>query len=84
MFGLAAVHGLFSLVQFHALGVLDPFVSVLVSDGSFTRLETLPFQVFGLLALGVLFMMAATSHDFWLNNLSAPVWKALHLMVYVA
>ena len=84
LFGLAAVHGLFSLVQFHALGVLDPFVSVLVSDGSFTRLETLPFQVFGLLALGILFLMAATSHDFWLNNLSAPVWKALHLMVYVA
>jgi nitrite reductase/ring-hydroxylating ferredoxin subunit len=28
--------------------------------------------------------MAATSHDFWLRNLSAPVWKRLHMMVYVA
>jgi nitrite reductase/ring-hydroxylating ferredoxin subunit len=28
--------------------------------------------------------MAATSHDFWLANLTAPVWKSLHMMVYVA
>ena len=28
--------------------------------------------------------MAATSHDFWLANLTAPVWKALHMAVYVA
>jgi nitrite reductase/ring-hydroxylating ferredoxin subunit len=28
--------------------------------------------------------MAATSHDFWLANLGAPVWKSLHMLVYVA
>jgi sulfoxide reductase heme-binding subunit YedZ len=28
--------------------------------------------------------MAATSHDFWLANLSAPVWKTLHMLVYLA
>ena len=28
--------------------------------------------------------MAATSHDFWLANLSAPVWKSLHMLVYAA
>lgn len=28
--------------------------------------------------------MAATSHDFWLKNLSPKFWKALHMMVYVA
>jgi nitrite reductase/ring-hydroxylating ferredoxin subunit len=28
--------------------------------------------------------MASTSHDFFLNNLSARVWKRLHMMVYVA
>jgi len=28
--------------------------------------------------------MAATSHDFWLRNLSAPTWKRLHMLVYVA
>jgi sulfoxide reductase heme-binding subunit YedZ len=56
----------------------------LVGDGSFARVPTLPFQVFGALALVILFLMAATSHDFWLVNLSAPVWKALHLLVYAA
>ena len=28
--------------------------------------------------------MAATSHDFWLHNLSPYVWKSLHMGVYVA
>jgi nitrite reductase/ring-hydroxylating ferredoxin subunit len=28
--------------------------------------------------------MASTSHDFFLGNLSAKVWKRLHMMVYVA
>ena len=31
-----------------------------------------------------MFLLAATSHDFWLVNLTAPVWKALHLLVYPA
>jgi len=84
MFLLALAHGGFSLFQFHALGVLDPLVSLLTSDGSFTRVATLPFQVFGAVALVILFLMAATSHDFWLANLSAPTWKALHMLVYVA
>jgi methionine sulfoxide reductase heme-binding subunit len=84
MFLLALVHGGFSVFQFHALGVLDPFVSVLVSDGSFAQAATMPFQVFGFAALLVLFLMAATSHDFWLANLSAPTWKALHMLVYAA
>ncbi len=84
MFLLALVHGGFSVFQFHALGVLDPFVSVLVSDGSFAQAATMPFQVFGFAALVVLFLMAATSHDFWLANLSAPTWKALHMLVYAA
>lgn len=84
MFLLAAAHGGLALFQFHALGVLDPLVSVLTSDGSFARVSTFPFQIFGAVALAVLFLMAATSHDFWLANLTAPVWKALHMGVYGA
>lgn len=81
---LALVHGGLSLVQFHALGVLNPFVSVLVNDGSFSSTATLPFQVFGVAALAIVVVMAATSHDFWLANLGAPVWKALHQLIYIA
>src|SRR6266702_1596898 len=43
-----------------------------------------PFQSLGFFALIILFLMAATSHDFWLRNLSAPTWKQLHMLVYVA
>src|SRR5262249_10284759 len=43
-----------------------------------------PFQALGFVALLILFLMAATSHDFWLRNLSAPIWKKLHMLVYLA
>ncbi|HEX4956170.1 MAG TPA: Rieske 2Fe-2S domain-containing protein [Thermoanaerobaculia bacterium] len=83
-FLLGLAHGGFALVQFHALGDLPPLVSVLVSNTRFASLAHFPFQQLGLAALVILFLMAATSHDFWLANLSAPVWKALHMGVYFA
>ena len=43
-----------------------------------------PFKALGLGALFVLFVMAATSHDYWLAFLSPRVWKALHMTLYVA
>jgi methionine sulfoxide reductase heme-binding subunit len=84
LFLLAAAHGGFALFQFHALGDANPFVSVLTAETRWDSLAHLPFQPFGLAALLILFLMAATSHDFWLANLTAPVWKALHMLVYVA
>jgi methionine sulfoxide reductase heme-binding subunit len=83
-FLLAAGHGAFALVQFHALSDVAPFVSVLVTSRSYGSLVDFPFQQLGLVALAILFTMAATSHDFWLRALSAPVWKALHMLVYAA
>jgi nitrite reductase/ring-hydroxylating ferredoxin subunit/DMSO/TMAO reductase YedYZ heme-binding membrane subunit len=84
MFLLALAHGTFSLVQFHALGNVNPLVSLFVSNTRYSSLPDFPFQALGFFALLVLFLMAATSHDFWLHNLTAPVWKRLHMMVYVA
>jgi nitrite reductase/ring-hydroxylating ferredoxin subunit/DMSO/TMAO reductase YedYZ heme-binding membrane subunit len=84
MFMLGLSHGLFSIIQFHSGGTLNPLVSVLVSNPHYGTIAQLPFQPFGLGALLILFLMAATSHDFWLHNLTAPVWKALHMGVYVA
>ena len=84
MFTLALGHGVFSIVQFHSFGTLNPLVSVLVSNSRYATAGQLPFQPFGLAALIILFLMAATSHDFWLHNLTAPVWKALHMCVYLA
>ncbi len=84
MFLMALAHGAFSLIQFHALGDLNPLVSVFVSNTRYDSLANFPFQPLGLFALLILFLMAATSHDFWLANLTAPVWKRLHMMVYIA
>lgn len=84
MFIFALAHGVFSIIQFHVLGKLNPLVNVLAGNSRFDDLSQFPFQPLGLAALGILFLMAATSHDFWLANLSAPVWKALHMAVYIA
>ena len=84
MFFLALAHGTFSIFQFHALGNLNPLVSLFVSNVRFGSLADFPFQALGFVALLILFLMAATSHDFWLHNLGAPVWKRLHMLVYLA
>ncbi len=92
MFLLALIHGVFAVIQFHALGNDNPLVSVfssyrmdyrLTADGSL-RIAHFPFEPLGVGALLIFFVMAATSHDFWLRNLGAAFWKALHLGVYVA
>jgi len=84
MFILAFAHSGFAIIQFHALGNVNPFVSVLTSNTRFDSLSQFPFEIFGVIALFILFLMAATSHDFWLANLTAPVWKSLHMGVYLA
>jgi sulfoxide reductase heme-binding subunit YedZ len=84
MFLLAFAHGVFSIFQFHALGDVNPLLSVFVSNTRYGSLADFPFQSLGVFALLILFQKAATSHDFWLANLTAPVWKRLHMLVYVA
>src|SRR5258706_769119 len=84
MFLCALVHGGFALFQFHALGDVNPLVSVFISNTRYGSIADFPFQALGFLALMILFLMAATSHDFWLHNLSPKVWKRLHMMVYAA
>lgn len=83
-FLVAAAHFGLSLFWYHSGGPLSPFVSVLVSNPLYNSVPGFPFEAFGLAAFVVLFLLAATSHDFWLNNLSAPVWKALHMAIYPA
>lgn len=84
MFVFALAHGGFALFQFHALGDRNPVVSLLTSNTQWGSLAQFPFQQLGAVALLILFLMAATSHDFWLKNLTAPVWKTLHMGVYLA
>jgi sulfoxide reductase heme-binding subunit YedZ len=81
---LALLHARNALTWYHDYGNLEPAVSLLVSNTRFGSLSEFPFELLGLVALCILVLMAVTSHDFWLANLSAPVWKALHMGVYGA
>jgi methionine sulfoxide reductase heme-binding subunit len=84
MFCIAAVHGGFSLFQFHALSNANPFLSLFVSNTQFNSVSQFPFQALGFFALVILMLMAITSHDFWLHNLGSRFWKTLHMFVYLA
>lgn len=84
MFIIALVHGSFSIFQFHALGNVNPIISLFVSNTNFNSVSGFPFQLMGFFALVIFFLMAITSHDFWLHNLSPRTWKTLHMFVYLA
>jgi nitrite reductase/ring-hydroxylating ferredoxin subunit/DMSO/TMAO reductase YedYZ heme-binding membrane subunit len=81
---LSLVHAVLVIVTYHAGGDVNPILSVFVSDAARGSPLGIPFQPLGFVALVILLLMAATSHDFWLANLTAPVWKALHMLVYFA
>lgn len=78
------LHGALVTVQYHALGDTSPLVSLLSASRRWERIADWPFELFGVVGLLVLLVMAATSHDLWLAQLTAPVWKRLHLLVYPA
>ncbi len=83
-FLVALTHAVLVLGWYHAGGRIDPLVSVLVSSAHYGSFLGFPFEILGLAALFILYVMAATSHDFWLSYLSPPVWKAIHMAVYLA
>lgn len=81
---LALGHASFAIFQFHALGEQPALVSLLTSSGKVSEISRFPFELLGLAALLILWVMATTSHDFWLELLTARVWKAMHMLVYLA
>jgi methionine sulfoxide reductase heme-binding subunit len=84
LFLVASVHALFSILQFHANGNINPILSVFVSNRHYDSFLYFPFQTLGFAAYLILMLMAFTSHDFWLSVLSPKIWKTLHLLVYIA
>src|ERR1043165_684928 len=84
MFTLGLVHAALVVITYHAGGDTNPITSIFKGSPLNGSVSGVPFQPFGFFALVILFLMAATSHDFWLANLSAPVWKSLHMLVYIA
>jgi sulfoxide reductase heme-binding subunit YedZ len=81
---LSLVHAALVIFTYHAGGDTNPILSIFKGSPLAASIAGVPFQPFGFFALVILLLMAATSHDFWLANLSAPVWKSLHMLAYIA
>ena len=81
---LALIHAALVIVTYHAGGDTNPILGIFKGSPLTNSIAGVPFQPFGFFALVILLLMAATSHDFWLANLSAPIWKSLHMLVYAA
>lgn len=82
--GVALTHAYVAFDWYFTASPMDPYVALLSANTSFTRLHGFPFELFGVAALLILLLLAATSHDFWLAFLTPPIWKALHMAVYAA
>jgi DMSO/TMAO reductase YedYZ heme-binding membrane subunit len=83
-FLLALAHALLTLLWYHGFSETGPLVSLLVSNPRYASIQGFPFESLGLVALLVLFVMAAISHDFWNVNLGPDLWKWIHMSVYAA
>ena len=77
-------HGVFATIYYHGFGNVNPIVSLLGTNTNYLSLVAFPFESLGVLGLTILFIMAATSHDFWQKNLTPSVWKSIHMLVYPA
>ncbi len=80
-FLIALIHSALAIFWYHSFGDINPLVSVVTSGGDYESFGDFPFQLFGLIALLIFFIMAATSHDYW-NAVLGPLWKTLHVLVY--
>lgn len=83
-FFVAAFHAWSMVEWFTIQNALPGLIQELTNWPSYFKFIGFPFKTLGLAALFVLLLMASTSHDYWLNLLSPPVWKWLHMAVYVA
>ena len=83
-FFIAAFHA-WSMVEWFAIqDALPKLVQEITDWPNYLKFIGFPFKTLGLGALVILLLMAATSHDYWLNFLGPPAWKALHMAVYIA
>lgn len=81
---VAITHASYIVDWYFAFSPTDKFAAVLSANTSFGQVGGFPFEIFGVFALLVLIILAATSHDFWMKFLSPPVWKRIHYLIYPA
>src|SRR5262249_38909674 len=83
-FFVALAHAYSVVDWFAAVGALPDLVAEFTSNPKYLQFIGFPMKALGLFGLTVMFLLAATSHDFWLAFLTPRIWKALHMALYVA
>ncbi len=83
-FFVALLHASFMVEWFAVQGALPSLYDELTKVSDYGKFIGFPFKALGLVTLLILFLMAATSHDYWLVFLTPPVWKGLHMALYAA
>ena len=83
-FFVAAVHGWSVVEWFMEFDALPNIGKELTDAAAYGKFIGFPYKTLGIAALTVLLLLAATSHDFWLAFLTPPVWKGLHMLLYLA
>jgi nitrite reductase/ring-hydroxylating ferredoxin subunit len=63
---------------------MGDLITEMTSSPNYGKFIGFPIKALGLTGLSILFLLAATSHDFWLAFLTPRIWKALHMAVYLA
>ncbi|ODN72599.1 Rieske (2Fe-2S) protein [Methylobrevis pamukkalensis] len=81
---VAATHAAYVLAWYFAYSPTPQMTALFTSNTSFGSIAGFPFEIFGILALLILGILAVTSHDFWLSFLSPPLWKGIHMSIYAA
>jgi nitrite reductase/ring-hydroxylating ferredoxin subunit/DMSO/TMAO reductase YedYZ heme-binding membrane subunit len=83
-FCVAALHAWFVVDWYLVQHVLPNLGAELTKWEDYAKFIDFPFKALGIAALLILFLMAATSHDYWLAFFSPRTWKGLHMAVYFA
>ncbi len=83
MFIVAFIHGALSIMFYHGFGTENPIISLFTANTNYGSLTDFPYMTAGFFVLCILFLMAITSHDYWLHKLSPRIWKSLHMTVYL-
>jgi nitrite reductase/ring-hydroxylating ferredoxin subunit/DMSO/TMAO reductase YedYZ heme-binding membrane subunit len=83
-FFVALAHAWFMIEWFAAQNALPSLYDEVSKLSDYGKFIGFPFKMLGLAALVILFLMAATSHDYWLAFLTPRAWKALHMALYIA
>jgi nitrite reductase/ring-hydroxylating ferredoxin subunit/DMSO/TMAO reductase YedYZ heme-binding membrane subunit len=83
-FLVVCAHALFMVEWYAVQNSLPDIVTELTTWPDYGKFIGFPFKVLGIIALLILFLLASTSHDFWLGFFTPPVWKGLHMALYAA